>query len=398
VSHQLVNLNPFLQEYEREGYLIDLVNGYLVFYGLPYLTADLSLAHGNLVFKLDMVTPQQMGVPGSDHQAYWQGGQPYNSDGSRSQLGGGDLGPQGLTIGPLLKAVRSFSMKPMTQGAFRDYESYKEKAENYFAMIVGPAKSKFPNASPIVNLETKSASFFSPLKLVDTFSAKAGIVDLSAKLARLKVGIIGLGGTGIYVLDYISKTHLAEIHLYDDDVVKIGNAFRFPGVLPSSKFGLKKVQVAAEIYSDIHGEVHPHAEKVTIENVNDLNDLDYVFVCVDHAPSRKLIAESLVKLNVAFVDVGMGLNREAGRLSGLVRASEVETETFENLKSRAFLPFEDPPDNEYRHHAQIGELNALNAAMAVIMFKKTFGFYFCDNHHSVALFDLADMGMIGVVV
>lgn len=158
------------------------------------------------------------------------------------------------------------------------------------------------------------------------------------------------------------------------------------------------MHVAAEIYTEIHGEVHPHAEKVTIENVNILNGLGYVFICVDHAPSRAIIAEGLVKLNIPFVDVGMGLNRESGRLSGLVRATEVEPETFESLKSRGFLPFEDPPDNEYRHHAQIGELNALNAATAVIMFKKTFGFYFCDDHHSVALFDLADMELIRVVV
>ncbi len=370
---------------------MDVLNGYLVFYGLPYLNSDAALVHGDLVFKLDLVTSAALGLPG-DHQAYWRGSSPSNVDGSRVPLGGGK---SPLTISEGFATTRSFSVRPKPK---ENYESYEEKAESYFALITAPAVSKYPDAVPLRGLELKSKSVSSPLKLIDTFSAKAGILDLSLKLLGLKIGIVGLGGTGIYVLDYVSKTHLAEVHLYDDDIVKMGNAFRFPGALPSTTFGSKKVEVAAQIYSEIHGQIIPHAEKVTSRNVESLKGLDYVFVCVDDAPSRALITQGLNAMDIPFSDVGMGLNREQGRLSGLVRATEVGTETFEKLKGTGFLPFEDPTENEYRHQAQIGELNALNAALAVIQFKKRFGFYFSEDRHSVALFDLANMEMNGITV
>ena len=60
-----------------------------------------------------------------------------------------------------------------------------------------------------------------------------------------------------------------------------GNAFRFPGALPNTTFGSKKVEVAAQIYSEIHGQIIPHAEKVTSRNVESLKGLDYASVRVD---------------------------------------------------------------------------------------------------------------------
>ena len=44
-----------------------------------------------------------------------------------------------------------------------------------------------------------------------------------------KVVIVGLGGTGGYLLDLLAKTPIEEIHLYDDDIFGTHNAFRAPG-------------------------------------------------------------------------------------------------------------------------------------------------------------------------
>ena len=61
------------------------------------------------------------------------------------------------------------------------------------------------------------------------FLAIGGIAAVSAKLRRHRIAIVGLGGTGAYVLDLVAKTPVAEIHLYDGDVFLQHNAFRSPG-------------------------------------------------------------------------------------------------------------------------------------------------------------------------
>lgn len=52
---------------------------------------------------------------------------------------------------------------------------------------------------------------------------------ITAKLAVEKLAIVGLGGTGAYVLDLIAKTPVKEIHLFDGDKFSSHNAFRAPG-------------------------------------------------------------------------------------------------------------------------------------------------------------------------
>ena len=44
------------------------------------------------------------------------------------------------------------------------------------------------------------------------------------------MAIIGLGGTGSYILDFIARTHLERIALFDDDKVHVHTIFRIPGI------------------------------------------------------------------------------------------------------------------------------------------------------------------------
>ena len=63
----------------------------------------------------------------------------------------------------------------------------------------------------------------------DTNASRATITDITDKLRNQKIGIVGLGGTGSYVLDQVAKTPVSEIHLYDEDIFCQHNAFRAPG-------------------------------------------------------------------------------------------------------------------------------------------------------------------------
>ena len=54
---------------------------------------------------------------------------------------------------------------------------------------------------------------------VDTAATKAGLVVANGKLENGKIAIVGVGGTGSYVLDFVAKTPVAEIHIFDRDVL-----------------------------------------------------------------------------------------------------------------------------------------------------------------------------------
>ncbi|MCS3898521.1 hypothetical protein BjapCC829_34895 [Bradyrhizobium barranii] len=93
---------------------------------------------------------------------------------------------------------------------------------------------------------------------------------------------------------------------------------------------------------------------------------------VDDGPARLLIVDWLSVQGIPYVDCGMGLDRSVGGLSGFVRITGTDRKAFDDNVGTARLPTENAKQNEYRKQAQITELNALNAVMAVIRFKQHF--------------------------
>src|SRR5690606_2728898 len=150
----------------------------------------------------------------------------------------------------------------------------------------------------------------------DTLSSRYHFIDLSRGLEGKEVAIIGAGGTGTYILDFIAGTHLETIAVYDDDPVDVRTLFRFPAQLPPA-IGRLKVDALAQQYSHWHEGIVPVPERVTSENIEALAGYDFVFVALDHGPSRGLIVEWLSARSIPFVDCGMGLNRAPVGLNGV---------------------------------------------------------------------------------
>ena len=69
------------------------------------------------------------------------------------------------------------------------------------------------------------------------------------------------------------------------------------------------------------------------------------------------------------IDVGMGVTNAGSGLTGMLRVS---TST---PSSRADIPTGGTALDEYGQNIQIGDLNALNAALAVVQWKRHLGFY-----------------------
>ena len=122
------------------------------------------------------------------------------------------------------------SRKPTTGPTPGKYPNYYEKIKTYIAIICSPAQAinhnVTPYTHPVVVPDEEDNSVFSYL---DTAATKAGIVAANRQPEGLKIAIVGAGGTGSYVLDFVVKTPVAEIHLFDRDVFLNHNAFRCPG-------------------------------------------------------------------------------------------------------------------------------------------------------------------------
>lgn len=241
-------------------------------------------------------------------------------------------------------------------------------------MIVAPAMAAFPDASPLRGIEIKAAAQNSPLRIPDSMSSRYHLNDVASRLRGIKVAIIGLGGTGAYILDFIARTHLEKIGLFDDDKVHIHTLFRIPGFIHRA-VGMKKVDALAQHYANWHCGIVPIPERITSENIESLREFDFVFVSIDDGPSRLAIVDWLSANAIPFVDCGMGLNRSLIGLNGVVRITGADRAAFEQSVNTPYLPTTNPENGEYRKQAQVAELNALNAIFAVIRFKQHFEFY-----------------------
>ena len=209
---------------------------------------------------------------------------------------------------------------------------------------------------------------------METASSRAGITRLNESLSGDRIGIVGLGGTGTYILDYVSKTRVAEIHLFDGDLFRQHNAFRAPGPTNIEELESQpgKAQLFAERYAQMRSGVVSHGFNVEASNVDMLRGLDFVFVSVDNNDTRLWLLPALNEMEVPFVDVGMGIENTDDKLLGILRTSFSET-----LPTSAAPSGEDRVQDvgQYQRNIQIVELNALNAALAVIRWKKYRGFY-----------------------
>jgi hypothetical protein len=382
----LASRNPFIDKIVNQGYDVGFINAHLVIFGLPYLNSSGELKYLDMICPLDLREEYLIDRP-SNHKVYFAGEIPCNIDGQKISAGTAE---EVRTVSDQIVGNRMLSSKP---DGMRPYDSIEEKINQYLALISSPAVHKYPDVTPRRALKKHLEAELSPLIFPDALSAHEGVVELSHKLRGHKVAIIGCGGTGAYVLDFVAKTHLEEIHLFDDDIVHVHTLFRLPGVYGEKHLGMPKVEVLAEAYGHFHLGIKPHVERVDQNNIACLAGFHFVFVCVDDGPSRQMIAQACHSASVPFVDVGMGLNKGANGLYGFVRTAGGEPGDFDKLNGTQYLPAQNAHDREYRNQPQIAELNALNAAMAVIRFKQHMRFFDRLTDSYAVVFDVAGMVM-----
>jgi hypothetical protein len=208
------------------------------------------------------------------------------------------------------------------------------------------------------------------------------------------VAVIGIGGTGAYVLDFLVKTPVREIRAFDLDLFHVHNAFRSPGKLDSNELGKLKAEVYLSRYDNFRTGLTVTPKLIDASSADELNGVTFAFVCVDKGSSRAGIFDLLISKGIPFIDVGMGLSRKNGSLNGMLRTTYYSAEHGQIVRDKGLAELADAPDNLYRTNIQIGELNALNACLAVIRFKQLRGFYFEELPLYHLLFEISDLKIV----
>jgi hypothetical protein len=204
-----------------------------------------------------------------------------------------------------------------------------------------------------------------------------------ALLAKCRVGIVGLGGIGSLVAEYLARLGVGEFCLVDDDVVEQSNLSRIVGAsMTDAQAKVAKVEVAKRLIlqANERAKISLIPKDVAMGSVaRELTSCDYLFLAADSMRAR-LVFNALVHQYMipgvqlgskirsdgagALVDV-MSANRPVrpGRgclwCNQLIDASELakEAKTDEERKAQAYGVEEPNPS--------VISLNAISAAHAV---------------------------------
>lgn len=380
-----------LERLVDEGHVVRVEHGLLVVEHVPYATAGGAVAYGALISSLNM--NGEVAAAPTDHVAHFAGELPHDENGQPfTPLFSGTTTQE---LAPGIVINYSISQKlPGEDGQPRNYVNYYEKMRTYIDILGAPAQAIDSNATARVGTDRRDPMQEQVFKYPETASGRAGIGALTAKLSSKRVAIVGCGGTGAYVLDFVAKTPVDEIHLFDADILQNHNAYRMPGAVPLTHLeaAMPKVAYLSELYSNMRLGVEPHIEFIGESNVVKLESMDFVFLCMDGGSAERLTAERLIEAGVPFASVGMGVVSSGNGLTASLRTTVSTAETPVDL-TRLGGEIDDEA-NEYVANIQIVELNAINAGLAVVEWKKLCGFYASVPIGSESIFTTIDSHIV----
>lgn len=383
MSRRPIDRSPALKKLRDEGFDIEVVDGYLLMHDVPYVNDKREIKCGILMSALDLTN--DVAQSPKDHQAKWAGDCPCNEDGSIMQ----GLGP---SPAPMVisghHVTWNFSCKPKPTDK---YDDFHHKMSHYAIKISGPAQASDPSVKAQTFKPRQPDPEDSVFLYEDTASSRADTVAINGKLKSLRIGIVGLGGTGSYILDFVAKTPVKEIHVFDGDTFDQHNAFRAPGAASGEELEqrLTKVAFHARTYAKMRRGIVVHPNPMRSDTLHDLAGLDFVFLSMEGRGKRPIV-EKLERLGIPFADVGMGIAIKGDSLRGQIRTTTSTPTQRSHVHQKSRIAFTTADEvNEYDKNIQVAELNALNAALAVIKWKKLFGFYADDNVEHFSVFVIA---------
>ena len=370
--------DPHINRLVDEGHEVTIYGCYLIVDRIPYVNSAREIAWGALICPYRNVD----GVPqlDNDHQCWFTGSMPHRADGT-SLVGPLVSDNQLQTVAGREVRMR-FSNKPDPIGGF--FDNHYNKVTHYIRKLSRHARDIDPAVSATSMGSYRRRAVPSVFYYANDAIAQGGLDAVADKLRLRRVCIVGVGGTGSYLLDALAKEEIERIDLYDHDVIEPKNPFRMPGAMSreDAYAGHNKAIWLASRYGAMRTGVTGHPVWIDADNVAELAGADFCFIAVDHGPSRGVIARFLVEQRIPFIDVGIGVDKRAD-VAALIARARVTLVTPNTAHLVDELPTAEDSEDVVYNNIQVLEINAINAMLAVIRFKQYLGFYAADEHPDV---------------
>jgi molybdopterin/thiamine biosynthesis adenylyltransferase len=139
------------------------------------------------------------------------------------------------------------------------------------------------------------------------------------RLASLKVGVVGVGGTGSSVVEQLARLGVGTLLVIDPEEVEETNLNRLFGSVPSD-IGRSKVEVASQAAKAARPDVVVLAIEgsALFENAGrQLLDCDFVFCCTDTHGSRAVLNQLSYQYMLPMIDIGVRIDAVAETVSAI---------------------------------------------------------------------------------
>lgn len=348
-----------------DGYDMVLEHGHLVVRRLPYLGPSSLRYDGCLVQPINDVNG--VVADATDHRIWFAGEEPRDENGRA--LASSDRHDYG--DGRVASYLLSF--KPPSG----NYPNLHEKIRHYAHILRDAVQHVDPTVTDTPGAAFQVVEDNLPLVYRDTNTTRAGLTTLNNLFRGHTIAIVGVGGTGSYILDQVAKTWVDRITLIDGDEFDNHNAYRAPGAAAHEVLQAKrnKAEYFAEEYSRMHAGITAHPVALTSDNLHLLEGATFVFLAAADAESRSEIMQWLRDQGIPFIDVGMSFREGEGGLTGIAKVTAYLPDNDVTLPSAPAIV---PGQEDYSSNIQVAELNALNGILAVIRWKRHLGF--CATH------------------
>jgi len=278
------------------------------------------------------------------------------------------------------KTWSNISIKKGSQDCPEEDESARDLIHRYAKQIVGAVSAAGYS-------EPASLSIKHPFNIPNTFESRAAIGPVQDRVRDQRIAIIGLGGTGSYILDIIAKTPVSEIHLLDFDDINWHNLMRAPGAPTTEEIKSFKKEFPSKInyhyskYSSLRKGIQKHTIRVddspTFSKLLSDHKISYAFVCIDQlansdSPRQDVVYCTLSAAGIPFIDSGISITLDNQTIGGAVTISSykggsMEWKNIPNARVEGNIP-------GYRN-VQLPEVNALAASLAVMEWRRCTGQY-----------------------
>ncbi|MEM8935958.1 MAG: HesA/MoeB/ThiF family protein [Pseudomonadota bacterium] len=192
------------------------------------------------------------------------------------------------------------------------------------------------------------------------------------KLLNAKVLIVGAGGLGAPIIQYLAAAGVGELGIADDDVVSLSNLQR-QVLYGTDDVGRPKVEAAADFIARLNSDVRVNALACRIDAENaaaTIDGYDLVIEGVDNFESRYALNTACIAARVPFLSAAIG------RFEGQISLYKPFAAPGRLPCYRCFVP-QEPPRESQVNCAEEGVLGAVagvvGAAVAMEALKELLG-------------------------